>query len=170
VDRWSDDRKQQETFGWRTVGEASVLNQPVLLTAVTIGASQTGRRHSPWSRCYRHPRNNTFRMQRKTSEEDFSQSWRREWREDSGISTEKWLKQMRDDGCMTDLVHTVQVPPPARRKDYLVQIERLAGEMGRPDESPRFAGCFGFNPCPFIAVCHGTKAPDPGNYGFRLRV
>jgi hypothetical protein len=169
VDRWSDDRREQELYGWRTLGETVALNQPILLTAVTIGSAQNKRRHSPWTRCYRHPRNRTYRMKRKNSEEDFSQTWTRVWREDSGIPTAKWLDQMKADGCMEDLVHTVLMPVPVRRSDYLVQIERLAGEMGREDDSPRFADCFGWSPCPFHMVCHGAREPAvPDSYGFRL--
>ena len=170
VDRWSDDRKQQEIYGWRTIGEACALNQTILLTAVVIGAAQDKHRHSPWTRCYRHPRNRTFRMKRKSSEEDFSHTWQRVWREDSGISTEDWLRKMKDDGCMTDLVHTVQVPVPVRRDDYLKEMKRLTAEMEYGDESPRFAGCFGWNTCPFVSVCHGNKEALPENYGFRPRL
>lgn len=170
VDRWSDDRKQQEIYGWRTIGEACALDQPIYLTAVTIGSAHDKRRHSPWTRCYRHPRNRTYRMMRKTSEEDFSQTWKREWREDAGISTDDWLAQMKRDGCMTDLVHTVQVPVPARRGDYLADMVRLAGEMSAANDAPRFSGCFGWNTCPFTVVCHGSKTPAvPETYGFRIK-
>ena len=69
VDNWSDSRRQQEVHGWRTLGEVCALNRTILVTAVTIGQSREKRRHSAWTRCYRHPRNiGTFRFQRKTSE------------------------------------------------------------------------------------------------------
>lgn len=168
VDRWSDDRKQQEISGWRTVGEVCALGKPLLITAVTIGASQDKRRHSAWTRCWRHPRNRTFRFQRKTSTEDFSKTWATAWREDAGISTAEWITQMRADGCMSDLVHTVQVPVPKGREAYLGELARLANEMASLPEVPsmRLAGCHGFSPCPFLGVC---PSADPEKYGFLPR-
>jgi len=169
VDRWSDDRRQQECSGWRTIGEVCALDSPILLTAVTIGASQEKRRHSAWTRCWRHPRNRTFRFQRKTSTEDFGSTWAAVWREDSGIPTSDWLTQMRSDGAITDLVHTVHVPVPKGRKEYLLEMTRLARGMASLPDVPamRLAGCYGFSPCSFLGVC-----PDrnPEKYGFTVRV
>lgn len=171
VDRWSDDRQQVEMYGWRSLGEAVALNTPVLLTAVTIGSVRERHRYSHWTRCHRHPRNRTIRFQRKTSTEDFGKTWLPVWREDSDITTEAWLAQMRRDGCMEDLVSTVPIPVPPRRDDYLAEMARLDGEMKASGATPpmRLAGCFGFAPCQFRAVCHGTKEPRPENYGFHLR-
>jgi hypothetical protein len=168
VDSWSDSRRQQEIHGWRTLGEVCALNRTILVTAVTIGQSRDKRRHSAWTRCYRHPRNKTFRFQRKTSEEDFSKTWSPVWREDSGITTEAWLKQMRNDGAITDLVHTVEVPVPRGREIYMGEMKRIAGEMERLPEVPpmRLSGCHGFSPCPFLGVC---PAGDPGKFGFGAR-
>jgi len=168
VDRWSDDRKMQECSGWRTVGEVSALDIPILLTAVTIGISKEKRRHSAWTRCWRHPRNRTFRFQRKTSTEDFGSTWASVWREDAGIATADWLTQMRSDNCITDLVHTVQVPVVKGRKSYLAEMARLAGEMASLPEVPamRLAGCYGFSPCPFLNICPGN---NPEKFGFRGR-
>lgn len=168
VDRWSDDRKQQEVSGWRTIGEVCALDRPLLLTAITIGASQDKRRHSDWTRCYQHPRNRTFRMRRKTSDEDFSQTWKRVWREDSGISTTSWLTQMREDGSINDLVHTVQVPVPKGREAYLAEMARIAGEMEALSDAPpmRLAGCYGFSPCPFLGVCPEIQ-PEKRNFQVR---
>jgi hypothetical protein len=165
VDRWSDDRKQQEISGWRTIGETCALDKPLLLTAVSIGASQDKRRHSAWTRCWRHPRNRTFRFQRKTSTEDFGSTWIASFREDAGIKTADWMTQMRSDGCMTDLVHTVQVPVPKGRNAYLGEMARLANEMAGLPEVPamRLAGCHGFSPCPFLGVCPATS---PAQFSF----
>ena len=175
VDRWSDDREAQELRGWRTLGEACALRKPIVVTAVTIGASHEKRRVSPWTRCYQHPRNRQFRFKRTTSAEDFGANWLKLWREDLEIPTADWLTRMRKDGCMEDLVHTVSVPVPARRDDYARQIMRIADEMGgmnpppgrAPEHPPmRLAGCYTFNPCPFIVVCHGASPHRPELYGF----
>jgi len=168
VDRWTDDRKQQEISGWRTVGETCALNTTILVTAVTIGPSQGMRRHSAWTRCYRHPRNRTFRFMRKGTDEDFSKTWTRVWREDAGITTKLWLDKMKEDGCMEDLVHTLQVPPPQYREAYLAEMTRMSAEMAASGPTPpmRLSGCYGWAPCPFLNICPAT---DPSKFGFRLR-
>lgn len=168
VDRWSDDRKQQELSGWRTIGEVCALNEPIMLTAISIGASHDKRRHSDWTRCYRHPRNRTFRMRRRNTDEDFSETWHKVWREDSGISTTSWMKQMREDGSMEELVHTIRVPVSQSREAYLAEMARIAREMESLPEVPpmRLAGCYGFSPCPFLGVCPEIH---PEKRGFQVQ-
>lgn len=161
VDRWSDERRMQEASGWRTLGEICALDRPILVTAITIGASQSKRRHSAWTRCWQHPRNRTVRFKRKTSTEDFGATWTPVWREDSGIKTADWLNRMSADGCMEDLVHTVKVSPPKAREVYLREMVRVADVSGAPPM--RLAGCHGFSPCPFLGVCPDD---DPTKYGF----
>lgn len=174
VDRWSDDRKAQEMRGWRSLGETCALRKRLMLTAVTIGASHDKRRYSPWTRCYQHPRNRLFRFKRTTSTEDFGSTWTTLRREDSDVPTVKWLDRMRDDGCMGDLIHTETVPVPARWQAYVREMQRMAGEIERWEErlgeTPplRLAGCYGFSPCVFLPVCHGSNPPIPENYGFRI--
>jgi hypothetical protein len=171
VDKWSDDRKASERRGWRTLGEAIALGGPIALTAIEIGVSREKHRISPWTRCYRHPRNDAFRFRRVTSE-DFGRSWRAEWREDSGVPTAEWLAKMQGDGCM-DAVQSMKVPPPARRDDFLSRMCEIAEEMERSAENPpmRLAGCMDVvhGPCPFISVCHGSREPLPERYGFVRR-
>jgi hypothetical protein len=170
VDRWSDDRRMQEQWSWRTVGESCALDKTFLLTAITIGASHDRRRHSPWTRCHQAPRGNAIRFKRKQGSEGFSHLWKEMWRENSDIPTEKWLTTMRGDGCMTDLVHTIEVHVPRNKDAYLSEMFRLSREMNRPDRgSPqmRLAGCFGFSPCAFRCVCHGGTTPE--DHGFTIR-
>jgi hypothetical protein len=173
VDRWSDDRKASEQRGWRTLGETVVIGKSIAVTAIEIGSSREKRRISPWTRCYRHPRNDVFRFRRMNSDEDFSRAWKAEWREDSGISTAEWLRKMQHDGCL-DAVQTMTVRPPSRSGDFLSLMCELGEEMrwwgDHPEESPqmRLTGCNDVihGPCPFLAVCHGTRDPIPERYGF----
>lgn len=172
VDRWTDDRRRGELAGWRTVGETCALESPITLTVLNIGPAIHQRRHSAWTRCYRHPRNHTFRFRRVHTEEDFSRTWARLWREDCDLPTREWLAKMRDDGCMDDgpggLVAHAEVPVPPRRAAYMVELERIAKGIAALPTTPemRLAGCWGLSPCPFVAVCPGT---DPTRWGFRLR-
>src|SRR5208283_458215 len=166
VDHWSDDRKTQERWGWRTVGELCAVNQMIHINAITIGASHDRKRYSPWTRCHKAPHTNVIRFKRKQGTEGFSQTFREVWREDSGIPTEAWLTKMRADGCITDLVHTLEVPVPLNRDAYLAEMHRLSREMRKSADLPpmRLAGCFGFSPCPFRGVCHGGTTPE--EHGF----
>jgi len=168
VDRWTDDRRRGELGGWRTIGEVCALNSPITLTAINIGPAIHQRRHSAFTRCYRHPRNRTFRFARRHSEEDFSRTWAKLWREDCDLRTREWLDKMHEDGCMDDLVAHVTVPVPQRRAAYLLELERMVRDIRGLPEVPemRLSGCFGLSPCPFTAVCPGI---DPTRWGFRLR-
>ena len=172
VDRWSDDRKAAELRSWRTLGEVCALNRPVLVTAVTIGASKDGKRHSAWTKCYQHPKNRTYRFKRKNAAEDFGSNWEPIWRENSEIPTAAWLARMQHDDCMVDVVQTVEAGVPKRREAFLAEMRRATEEMRQPaEEIPpmRLAGCYGFTPCPFLAVCFGTGEPIPENYNFRRK-
>lgn len=176
VDRWSDDRKASEQRGWRTISEAVAFRRPIAITAIEIGASRDKRRVSPWTRCYRHPRNDVFRFRRLNSEEDFSRAWKKAWREDSGIPTADWLAKMQKDGCL-DAVQTIHVPPPARPNDFLARMCEIADDIKRWEERDgehppmRLAGCMDVmhGPCPFLAVCHGNRVPEPAQCGIRRR-
>lgn len=175
VDRWSDDRKQEEMRGWRTLGECCALHKPVMVTAVTVGSARELRRISPWTRCYRHPRNRVYRFKRKSAAEDFGANWNPLWREDSGILTADWLTRMQKDGCMEELVNTARVEVPGRWQDYMREICRLAHEMetwtGNQSAPPmRLAGCYDFTRCAFVGVCHGAAPPVPETHGFRVKL
>lgn len=167
VDRWSDDRKQQERLGWRTLGETCMLDRPLTLTSITIGSSSDKRRVSPWTRCYRHPRNGMMRFKRVSTDEDFGATWNKEWRENVNLTTKEWLDRMAKDGCMADLVNTVECPVPKRRTDYLAEMYRRTEDIARGDTPVRLGGCFDWAPCAFLPVCHGEKSPaKPEDYGF----
>ena len=165
ADRWGDERRLQELAGWRTMGEVCALDRTILVTAIEIGTMRDKHRISAWTRCWRHPKNHTFRFQRRTSSEDFGATWNPIWREDATISTPEWMAQMRADGCIHDLVHTMQVPVPRGSGVYREEMLRIAGEMsGLPAAPPmRLAGCHGFSKCPFLGICPDT---NPENHGF----
>ena len=172
VDGWSDSRRHQEVWGWRTLGEVCALNRTILITAITIGASHDKRRHSAWSRCWQSPRASAIRFKRRVGTEGFGNNWKQEWRENVEITTEEWLNQMRTDGCMTDLFHTVEVPVPRNRDAYMAQMFRLAREMARPQPDfpdMRLSGCFGFSPCNFRTVCHDGTTPEDAGFVARRK-
>lgn len=171
VDRWTDDRKAQEATGWRTVGELVSLDRSIFLTSVEIGTSRLGHRISPWTRAYRHPKNQTCRFRKLHGGEKFGKEWLPVWREDCELKTKEWLDLMAKDGCM-DAIQTSRIGMPARPERYLGEIRRMTADMDRPGTPPmRLAGCYDklSGPCQFLGVCHGAKEADPARYNFRLR-
>jgi hypothetical protein len=72
----------------------------------------------------------------------------------------------------------MSVQPPPRQGDFLGRMVEIAEEIKwweeHPDETPpmRLAGCSDVvhGPCPFLAVCHGSREPAvPDRYGFVQR-
>jgi hypothetical protein len=76
---------------------------------------------------------------------------------------------MAKDGCM-GIVDSATVSVHPRRSDYIAEMGRMAEEMKQTPNKPdmRMAGCYGFNACPFVCVCHGSGEPRPESYGFKL--
>jgi hypothetical protein len=179
VERWSDDRYMAELRSWRTIGELITCGRNrIALTAVSIGASRNGRRHIPWTRCFLHPKGAEYRFQRRGGAGDFGPNWKVRWREDSGISTADWMTAMKRDGCMAELVRSVEIPSPPKKSQYLQQIQYMAADIAdwrqRKNGIPpmRLAGCSptGGTICPFVGVCHGSGGPLPEQHGFVRRI
>jgi hypothetical protein len=171
IDHWSDDRRDQEMRGWRTYGEMAVLNRPVLLNAIAIGSVHQGRRVSAWTQAWTHPKNRHIRFKRKASSESFSGAWLKQWREHADLTAEQWLDQMARDGIFADLVHTTLVPVPPRIEETVGDMKRIARELESMQAVPpmRRTGCYGFSPCPFLAVCYGAQEAVPSVHHFRRK-
>lgn len=167
VDHWTDDRKLQEARSWRTVGEICALDRPMLLNAISISQSVNGRRVSHWTRAFTHPQNGHIRFQPKHVEK-FAGSWEKVWRESSQVKTEEWLATMQQDEAFVDLVHSLKIPVPKRRQEFLADMKRMGERIeGLPEVPPmRRSSCMGFSPCIFREVCHGPERKMPEYVGF----
>jgi hypothetical protein len=168
VDRWGDDRKFEEARSWRSVGEICVTGREMLLNAVVIGSTHNKRRSSHWTRALTHPRNKGIRFKKRTGSAEFAGSWEMIQRESWPGTTEDWLGQMQEDGCFEDLVHSLRIAVPTRRKEFLADMARMEKEMAALPEDPamRRAGCFGFSPCVFGEVCHSRELVTPTAVGY----
>ena len=108
-----DDALRSFAHGWGTVGELAALERDVTLTAVVIGASRGGRRHSHWSKCYQHPIQKSclrFGRRKGGKAEGFTDNWREIWREATDIPASVWLDKMQADDVLGDLIQSRRIP------------------------------------------------------------
>lgn len=167
VDRWSEDRKRAESHSWRSIGEVVAYDLPMTQTVLVTGQHREGRRHSPWSKAWLHPVNNSLRM-RKRSGEEFGGKWRPIWREEMEFSREKWIDAMTDDGIIGDVVFEVEVPVPdgAAKSKIGRLMEKKMAEIREtvtlPD--PRPSVCDNpIEPCQFRDACWNFTLPSERN-------
>jgi len=168
VDRWSEERKIEEARSWRSIGEICATGREMLLNAVVIGSTHNKRRASHWTRALAHPRNRGIRFKKRTGSVEFAGSWETVQRETWKGTTEDWLSAMQVDECFAELIHSMRISVPVRRKEFLADMARMAKEMASLGEDPpmRRAGCFGFTPCVFLETCHNRELVTPSSQGF----
>lgn len=157
TDRWTPEREQMERFSWRTVADTSITNRPMVITAILIGSLRDGFRPSQWTQGFLHPQNGNLRIAKRNGE--FSESWKKVYREQSGLSTMEWLKIMQDDGAFDDSVFSVTEGVPPNRAEILAQMEQMAKEMTLPNPRQTRSACYRFTPCPFLPVCATSRSP-----------
>jgi hypothetical protein len=170
VSHIDDDVLRGFAHSWGTVGELAVLERDVNLTFVAIGPQRNGRRHSHWSKCFRHPiQRNMLRFARRKSgkQSGFTSGWVEAWRETLDISAASWLTQMENDGVLGDLIQTRKIPftPEDHRikqaKNDLLKILPSMQDASIDDPMNRAAcddpirGC-----CPFQAFCWSATAVE----------
>jgi len=164
---WNDLRRMEEVNSWRTIGDVSATNRPMLINAIVIGQSRRGFRPSPWTQAYIHPENHTVRVKRK--EGKFNDSWKRVYREQTDKKPSDWLKVMQDDGAFDDLVYSVTVDVPANRNRVITDMLRIAKELSKKSMEMRRAACFKLSPCVCAKICHYLKDITPADAGWERR-
>jgi len=100
----NEDTFRTLAHSWKVLGELITRKAPVKVTAVAIGSSKEGRRYSAWTRGFTHPQSRQLRF-RKRDGTTFT-GWNPVWRDETRIATEDWLKQMKADGVLEELVQT----------------------------------------------------------------
>ena len=112
VTNWSDDRHYAEARSWRSLGEVCVYGLPMQQVVVVLGARRDGKRHGFWSKGLRHPVNKKLRLRKRNDVgSGFKESWIPIWREDfDDISTKAWLAAMHEDGVLSEVCFSVEVP------------------------------------------------------------
>jgi hypothetical protein len=158
-----DDALRSFAHGWGTVGELAALQRDVTLTAVVIGASRGGRRHSHWAKCYQHPIQKSclrFGRRKGGKAEGFTDSWREVWREMTDISANVWLDKMQADDVLGDLIQSRRIPYRAddhrietAKRDMLTILPQM--ERASPDDPMRRHSCDDpiKGQCPWAFAC-----------------
>ena len=157
TDRWTPEREQMERFSWRTVADTTITNRPMVITAILIGTLRDGYRSSPWTQGFIHPQNGGIRIAKRHGE--FSDSWKKVYREQSSLSALEWLKIMQDDGVFAESVFSITENPPANRAEILEEMAEMASEMSSSTPRQTRSACYRFTPCPFLLACSTSRSP-----------
>jgi hypothetical protein len=144
-----DDALRSFAHGWGTVGELAALGRDLTLTAVVIGASRGGRRHSHWTKCFQHPMQKSclrFGRRKGGKAEGFTDAWREVWRERTDITANVWLDKMVADDVLGDLIQSRRIP--YRAEDHRIETAKAdmfrilpAMERASPDDPMRRHSC-----------------------------
>ena len=163
-----DDVLRGYAHSWGTVGETAAMRRDVTLTFVAIGPQRLGRRHSAWTKCYRHPlRTSVLRFGRRKGSNGLTSGWLEVWREQVDIAPNRWLDQMDHDGVLDDLIQSRRIQ--FREDDFRVQ--RAAEDMlkilpqmqeATPESPMRRQSCDSVihGPCPFQPLCWSPVPVD----------
>lgn len=155
---------------WGTIGELAVLERPIALLIVIVGAQRGGRRHSAWSKGFLHPIQKVLRFQQRKKADGFTQGWKECWREQTEIKAQTWLDRMRMDEVLPDLITVRRVQYRAEdermkqaRRDMLALIPRM--EAVTAEEPMRRSSCdeLGKGACPFQAICYSPTPVEPAD-------
>ena len=171
VSSWNDDRHFAECRGWFSMGEICAYSMPMQMVVAVVGPSRSGKRHSPFTRAYRHPVNKGIRFRRKGGQgEGFKSSWVQIWREDfDEISTESWLQSMITDAVLPDHLFKIDIPLPTQEvqrkfRDLAAKkLEEIETANILPDQ--QLSTCDHPHPCVFRNPCHSGAEPS-GRFGF----
>lgn len=161
-----DNTLRSLAHSWRTIGELAALEEPLTLTAVVIGASRGGRRHSPWAKAFVHPVQKVIRFgRRKGSKADgFTEGWKEAWREQTNIPADTWLERMQVDDMLRDLIESRKVQFNAgdeRMKMARREMLNLTDDLvrARTDAPMRRSSCdeIGHGSCPWQPYCYSPN-------------
>jgi hypothetical protein len=168
---WSDAKHYSFARSWYSLGETAIYNMPMQQVTIILGQNRDGKRHGYWSHGLRHPVSKQLRFRKKNDKTNpFKSSWIEVWREDyNDISTSDWLSAMMNDGVLSDVAFTVDVPVPERdvRKKLVDLAARRLDEIYAANILPdkQLSTCDWPEICDHRNHCHADMEPS-GRYGF----
>lgn len=169
---WTPEREAEERNSWRTLGDIAMTGKPMVINVIIIGPLEFGKRQSPWTRGYLHPKSQELRIMGRPQEDGrratFNDSWKQVWRESyARVLTKEWLGVMQKDRAFEKVVKTITVDLPPNIAEIRSQVERMLPRMaeGGTGETRR-ASCFrAFYPCQFAPICtRGLGNPIEGGF------
>ena len=156
-----DDSLRSFAHAWQTVGELAAMERPLTLTVVIIGAQRAGRRHTPWAKGFLHPIQRNLRFAPRKKDSGFTENWKTVWREQSEITAETWLDQMRNDSMLDELIVSRKINyngEDERMKTAKWDMVAIAAQMQNPDTGApmRRSSCdeIGRGACPWQPICY----------------
>lgn len=173
VSHWSDERRDSECRSWYTLGEQAHYNLPMQMVVCVIGQERDGRRSTPFTTGFLHPKNHQlrFRKRSKGTRQDgnvFNDSWERIHREEHAeISRETWLNSMLTDDVLHEAVFRVDNPTPDQSRLQRVRqmaeakLERLYALKEKPEGN--LSSCDWPMPCPYLRCCHVLPEKEPSD-------
>lgn len=174
---WTPEREAEERNSWRTLGDMAMTGKPMVINVLIIGSLKFGKRLSPWTKGYLHPKSQELRIMGRPQPDNnnrrmtFNDSWKQIWREThQGVLAKEWLGVMQKDHAFDEVVKTITIDLPPHITEVRAQVERMLARMaeGGTGETRR-ASCYrAFYPCQFAPICtRGLGNPLEG--GFDLK-
>ena len=137
-DAWDEEVLAREAHSWHVIGDMVMLDQPLQLHAIEIGQQRQGRRHSPWTRCYRHPMaagGCRFQVKQKGGwTKPRGEHWTHMWYSDqTKPDPEAWCDLMDSDHVTQSLLHHIAIAQPSKAQAGRIREEilQVAEEMRR---------------------------------------
>lgn len=138
-DAFDEEVLAREAHSWHVIGDMVMCDAPMMLHAIEIGQQRSGRRHSPWARCYKHP---IIAGQCRFQRPDGKGGWRKlsgdKWTplwyaDQSKPDPETWVRLMDADHVTQSLLHHVSIAQPSARAAIRTkaEISQVAAEIGR---------------------------------------
>jgi hypothetical protein len=171
VSHWTDERRDAESRNWYSLGEMAHYNLPMQLVVFVVGQQRNGKRSSPWTSGFLHPKNKQLRFRKRKNgfrQEGnvFADSWEKIYREDHAeISREKWLESMLVDDVLPEVCFRVDIPIPGTlhleriREMAARRLEKLYSMTKKPDK--QLSTCDFPVPCQFRRCCHAEPEREP---------
>jgi hypothetical protein len=165
---WNDNRHYSEARSWFSLGECAAYDLPMQQATIILGQNRDGKRHSHWTKALLHPVNRKLRFRKKHDvSEGFKSTWLPVWREDHDeITTSMWLQGMLDDGVLSDLCFSVEIPALEKSARQRIldlaasKLEKVQNLDSLPE--PQLSTCDWPQKCLFRDDCHAGRFPRKG--------
>jgi hypothetical protein len=131
ADAFDADTLAREAHSWAVIGDMVMLDAPMMLHVVDIGQQRSGRRVSPWARCWKHPCiAGQYRFQRpdgkggwrKLSGDKWTPLW---YADQTKPDADAWCDLLDADHVTPSLLHHVTIAQPSQAQGSRIRSEIL---------------------------------------------
>jgi hypothetical protein len=162
ADAWDADALAREAHSWHTLADMVMLDAPMMLHVVEIGQQRSGRRHSPWARCYKHP---VIAGMHRFQRPDGKGGWRKlsgdQWKplwyaDQTRPDADAWCDLMDADHVTPSLLHHISIQQPSRAASA-----RIRAEIALVSQEMALAAATHTTPAAPMAMPMARAACDP---------